>query len=140
MLILKRKSTAPIFNDNTGCDRPDMVLALLAPVEDKRNKMLELNLAYYHSKQAYLDGKTFIPEMPNITMRFTKDYKVEPVYEGETLLKLGWPKYAEVLMDCHVDDNGDLVADSQEVLYWLLNQEFALDFEGKKFSENWEFE
>lgn len=140
MLILKRKTDAPIFTDSTGCEQKTMVLALLAPIEDKRNKVLELNIAYFHSLQAYYDGRDFLPKMPNICMRFTEDYSVAPKYdENYNVIELGYPNYSAVKQDLSISEDGELIITDDKVKYWFLNQTFAFDFEGNKFALNWVF-
>jgi hypothetical protein len=140
MLILKRKTDAPIYTDSTGCEQPNMVIALLAPIEDKRNKVLELNIAYFHSLQAYYDGRDFLPKMPNICMRFKEDYSVPAKYDDDgNLLELGWSKYSDVKKTITISEDGELVITDDSVKYWFLNQTFAFDFEGKLFADNWDW-
>jgi hypothetical protein len=131
---LIRKQNAPIVIDKYGIEHSNLTISFYATPEDKLNKWLEIHCAYYHTQAA---DKSQLPDFGKFVMKFD-DNKVNSIIEDGQLVKLGWPNYDELKLSIKVDDNGQLEVIADDVLYWILNQEFIKDFEGKVFSENWE--
>lgn len=140
-VILKRKASAPVYIDAQGCPHPDIVLALAAPLEDQRNRFLELNIAYFHSLDAYTSRKLPLTNTNNICFRFNEEYYLPTEYaeDGVTPTRLGYPSYTDVKKDITITADGELEIIDEAVKFWFLNQEHGVDFDGKKFNDNWEF-
>lgn len=125
---LTRKQNAPIIIDEYGISHPDLTLKIETINEDKLNKRLSFVCQYYHTKDC---NYRFLPRIGDVYFLFTNEY----TNEGEGL---GWPTYTQVKEDVIIDDDGNLIPINQEMAYWILNQTFVRDFEGKIFGENWE--
>jgi hypothetical protein len=130
---LIRKQNAPVVVDKYGVAHPELTITFYALPEDKLNKWLEIHCAYYHTQDS---SKEQLTDFGRFVMQFNAD-SVPPVIENDELVKLGWPNYTDLKQSIEVNEDGTLNIIADDVLYWILNQDFAKDFEGKVFSENW---
>lgn len=141
-MILKRKINSPIITDSFGIEHPNIIIGFFALPEDKLNKWLEIYCGYYHDLFIYSERKDknlFDNEinLSSFVMRFTKE-GIPSVHNGGTVIKLGHPTYDELKRSIDINSDGTISMIADDVLYWILNQEFYKDHEGKIFAENWE--
>lgn len=141
-MILKRKSTAPIVVDSFGVSHPNLIVGFYALPEDKLNKWIEIRCGYFHSTSIYSSRKDkFLTDsdanLVGFTMRFD-EILIPSVHDNGVLVKLGHPNYETLRQSIQVAENGTLTVLADDVIYWILNQEFYKDHEGKVFVENWE--
>jgi hypothetical protein len=122
---LVRKENAPVIVDYWGIEHPDVVAKIIATPEDKLNKWLKIECAYFH----------------NDTAQKSLDYlgTFEFIFNQRTIEEAGsiWETYDQIKEDIEIDENGDIVLLNTNVPNWILGQPWVRDFEGKLFSENW---
>jgi hypothetical protein len=125
---LTRKLNAPIVKDTFGIEHPEIVIKIIALPEDKLSKWLIIQCGYFHNNLATKSLELF--GYNNFEFTFNSN-----TWEENGMV---WETYEQIKQDISIDDNGNIVLLNQNVPNWILNQPWILDFEGKKFSENWE--
>jgi hypothetical protein len=141
-MILKRKQTSPSITDSFGVVHPNLIIGFYAVPEDKLNRWIEIRCGYFHNIQTYQSRKDkFLTDdesgICSFTMRFDQ-VGIPAVYENGELVKLGYPTYDELKQSIEVESTGELTILADDVIYWILNQQFTKDFQGVVFKENWE--
>jgi hypothetical protein len=124
---LIRKEGVPVVTDIFGIEHPDIVIKITALPEDKLLKWLKIECAYFHNDVA----------TQNLEMLGYSNFSF--MFNSNTWEENGivWETYTQVKQDISIDDNGNIILLNEDVPNWILNQPWVLDFEGKKFSENW---
>lgn len=143
-MILKRKPSAPIIKDSFGIEHDNIIIGFFALPEDKLNKWIEIRCGYFHDVDIYQTRKDkFLNDVDtnliNFTIRFDES-SIPALYENNQLIKLGYPDYDSLKQSIDINPDGSINVIANDVLYWILNQEFIKDFEGKVFNENWEID
>jgi hypothetical protein len=139
-MYLKRKQNAPIVKDSFGVEHPDLIIGFYAVIEDKLNKWLDIRCGYYHSLAAFNNNrnkqiKDNDANIYDFQMLFNnKDFVLPNLSQNE----FGMPTYSVLKQDIEIDNDGNIIPLNEEVSLWILHQGFFLDFEGKRFNENWE--
>lgn len=125
---LVRKQDSPVVKDMFNIEHPEMNIKIVALPEDKLAGWLRIDCSYFHNNSAKRNLDVFG------FMSFSFLFNNQTETEGDIV----WATYEQVKQDISVDDNGNIILLNQDVPNWILNQPWVLDFEGKKFSENWE--
>jgi hypothetical protein len=125
---LIRKTTAPLVTDSFNIGHPEITIKIVALPEDKLEKWLRIDCSYFHNNSAAKTLELF--GFSSFSFLFNSETKEQ---DG-----IVWETYTDIKQDISIDDDGDIVLLNQNVPDWILTQPWILDFEGKKFSENWQ--